>query len=61
MQSQELKELVELGLYKPNPAEIADAMLRRRGVRELLSGGLSLSEAPAGQSQSARQVPRQAA
>ncbi len=38
MASQELKELVQLGLYKPNPSAIADAMLRRRGVRELLTG-----------------------
>jgi hypothetical protein len=38
MASQELKELVQLGLYKPNPPAIADAMLRRRGVRELLTG-----------------------
>jgi len=61
MQSQELKTLVEMGLYKPNPAEIADAMLRRRSVRELLSDGICLPDDPAGRSRPAPHVPRQAA
>jgi hypothetical protein len=38
MQSQELKNLVESGHYKPDPSRVAMAMLRRRGVRELLTG-----------------------
>lgn len=38
MQTQELKTLVEAGAYKPDPAQIASAMLSRRGVRELLTG-----------------------
>ena len=38
MQPQELKSLVESGAYKPDPGEIAMAMLSRRGVRELLTG-----------------------
>ena len=38
MQTQELKSLVESGAYKPDPAQIANAMLSRRGVRELLTG-----------------------
>jgi hypothetical protein len=38
MQPQELKSLVESGAYKPDPAQIANAMLSRRGVRELLTG-----------------------
>lgn len=38
MQPQELKYLVETGAYKPDPAQIANAMLSRRGVRELLTG-----------------------
>ncbi len=37
MQPEHLKNLVETGNYRPKPALIADAMLRRRGVRELLS------------------------
>jgi hypothetical protein len=37
MQAQELKSLVETGGYKPQPALVADAMLRRRSVRELLT------------------------
>ncbi len=36
MQPQQLKSLVESGHYKPEPALVAEAMLRRRGVRELL-------------------------
>lgn len=38
MHPQELKSLVESGAYKPDPGEIAMAMLNRRGVRELLTG-----------------------
>jgi hypothetical protein len=36
MQKRQLKTLIETGHYKPEPALIADAMLQRRGVRELL-------------------------
>ena len=41
MEAQELKSLgdaVEAGTYKPDPAQVAAAMLQRRGVRELLTG-----------------------
>jgi hypothetical protein len=38
MEPHELKTLVEAGAYKPDPAQIATAMLSRRGVRELLTG-----------------------
>ena len=38
MEPQELKSLVEAGAYKPDPGQIAMAMLSRRGVRELLTG-----------------------
>jgi len=38
METQELKSLVETGSYKPDPAQVAVAMLSRRGVRELLTG-----------------------
>ena len=38
MERQELKSLVESGTYKPDPAQVAMAMLSRRGVRELLTG-----------------------
>jgi hypothetical protein len=38
MQPHELKSLVETGAYKPDPGEVATAMLSRRGVRELLIG-----------------------
>jgi hypothetical protein len=37
MQPRQLKSLVESGHYKPEPALIADAMLQRRSVRELLT------------------------
>ena len=36
MQSTQLKNLVETGTTGPSRALIAEAMLRRRGVRELL-------------------------
>jgi len=36
MHAEELKSLVESGHYKPDPSQIAMAMLQRRGVRELL-------------------------
>ena len=36
MQSEQLKSLVEAGNYRPSPALIAEAMLKRRGIRELL-------------------------
>jgi hypothetical protein len=38
MHPQELKSMVEAGAYKPDPGEIAMAMLSKRGVRELLTG-----------------------
>lgn len=38
MKQTELKNLVESGNYKPDASRIASAMLRRRGVRELLTG-----------------------
>jgi hypothetical protein len=38
MEPQELKSLVEAGTYKPDPAQVAMAMLSRRGVKELLTG-----------------------
>ena len=38
MKATELKNLVEAGSYKPDPAQVAMAMLSRRGVRELLTG-----------------------
>lgn len=38
METHELKSLVDAGAYKPDPGEIATAMLSRRGVRELLTG-----------------------
>ncbi len=37
MQPRQLKSLVETGHYKPEPSLVADAMLQRRGVRELLT------------------------
>lgn len=41
MEAHELKSLVEAGVYKPDPAQIAAAMLERRGVVELLTGARS--------------------
>ncbi|HET7177393.1 MAG TPA: flagellar biosynthesis anti-sigma factor FlgM [Solirubrobacterales bacterium] len=36
MQLEQLKSMVEAGRYRPEPGLVAEAMLRRRGVRELL-------------------------
>jgi hypothetical protein len=44
MQASELKSLVESGQYKPDPARVAVAMLRRRAVRELLLPNLSAAD-----------------
>lgn len=41
MKATELKNLVDAGSYKPDPSSVASAMLRRRGVRELLTGAYS--------------------
>ncbi|HXV04896.1 MAG TPA: hypothetical protein VFP23_03215 [Solirubrobacterales bacterium] len=38
MQTDRLKSMVQDGRYRPQPALVAEAMLRRRGVRELLVG-----------------------
>jgi hypothetical protein len=60
MESQELKSLVESGLYKPDPSRVAVAMLQRRSVRELLTGITPLLNG-AGQTRAASESPRQAA
>lgn len=76
MQKRQLKRLIETGTYRPDPCDVAQAMLRRRAVRELLvgtpagsngNGNGSLDAAgklplnPAGQIQSPSAAPRQAA
>jgi hypothetical protein len=38
MEHRHLKSLVESGNYRPEPELVARAMLRRRGVRVLLTG-----------------------
>jgi len=58
MEQRQLKSLVESGAYRPQPELVAQAMLRRRGVRELLIGS---PFSPTGRIQSAQEVPRQAA
>jgi hypothetical protein len=58
MQQEQLKSLVESGSYRPQPALVAQAMLRRRGVRALLTG---VSFSPADRIPSAADTRRQAA
>ncbi len=53
MQLEWLKSLVETGKYRPQPALVAEAMLRRRGVRELLAEEQQAIN-PVGRSRSAR-------
>jgi hypothetical protein len=56
MSPRHLKSLVESGHYKPEPSLVAEAMLQRRGIRELLmetvagsdSGGRSRSATAGG-------------
>jgi len=60
MQAQELKTLVEAGDYKPDPSQVAIAMLRRRGVRELLTFSPP-SPAQAGRTHLVQGAPRRAA
>ena len=38
MATEQLKSMIEEGRYKPEPALVAEAMLSRRSVRELLTG-----------------------
>ena len=68
MEKHELKTLIANGHYRPQPAEVAQAMLRRRAVRDLLIGVPSgsngdgkLSINPADRIQSPSAAPRQAA
>jgi hypothetical protein len=60
MQAQQLKSLVKAGHYKPEPALVAEAMLQRRGVRELLAQELSTFSA-AGRTPPSPAARRQAA
>jgi hypothetical protein len=41
MQKGQLKRLIESGAYRPEPGDVALAMLARRSVRELLTGGVA--------------------
>ena len=60
MQPRQLKSLVDSGHYKPEPSLVADAMLQRRGVRELLmNAGSGFSEA--GRTPSSPAAPHRAA
>jgi hypothetical protein len=58
MRQRQLKGLIEDGDYRLEPERVAQAMLRRRGVRALLTG-TALS--PAGRIPPAPAVRRQAA
>ena len=58
MKATELKSLVETGTYKPDPSRVATAMLRRRGVRELLTGAYA---GAAGRTQGSGQLRHRAA
>jgi hypothetical protein len=59
MQPRQLKRLIETGHYRPEPGQVAEAMLQRRGVRELLIGGVTIGAT--GRTQSPSAAPRQAA
>jgi len=57
MQQRDLKSLIDSGAYRPQPELVARAMLRRRGVRALLTGAplSSADRIPAG-TESGRQA-----
>lgn len=57
MQQRQLKSLIENGQYQPQLELVAQAMLRRRGVRTLLTGAVSSAD----RSQSPQAARRQAA
>jgi hypothetical protein len=59
MRSERFKSLVDSGRYTPQPAAIAEAMLRHPGVRALLTEGVSLESAD--RSPEARLTSRRAA
>jgi hypothetical protein len=61
MQPRQLKRLIETGHYRPEPGLIAEAMLQRRSVRELLTGPAAITVSATGRSRSPSAVPRQAA
>ena len=60
MQKRQLKRLIETGHYRPEPGRVAEAMLQRRSVRELLTSG-PMPIIPADRIQSPSTAPRQAA
>lgn len=60
MQPQQLKTMIEAGHYRLKPALVAQAMLRRRSVRELLIGDEAPLN-PTDRSRSAPEAGRQAA
>jgi hypothetical protein len=62
MEKDRLKSLIATGTYRPDPCDVAQAMLRRRAVRELLIGGpAGLPVKRADRIQPSSAAPRQAA
>lgn len=59
MERRELKREIESGSYRPEPELVARAMLRRRGIRALLTDAAQLT--PAGRIRPASTGGRQAA
>jgi hypothetical protein len=61
MLTQQLKSRIQAGDYKPEASLVADAMLRRRSVRELLTGAAAAAVTSAGRSHAPAEQRRQAA
>jgi hypothetical protein len=59
MHPEQLSRMVETGRYKPDPALVAQAMLRRRGMRVLLTSAAPVT--PVDRSPEAREVHPKAA
>lgn len=60
MLTQQLKSRIEAGTYRPEAGLVAEAMLRRRSVRELLTGPAEMVT-PVGRSHAPAEHRRQAA
>jgi hypothetical protein len=61
MLTQQLKSRIQAGNYKPEASLVAEAMLRRRSVRELLTAGPGSPVTSVGRSHAPAAARRQAA
>lgn len=58
MSPRHLKSLIESGHYRPEPSVVAEAMLQRRGIRELLTDTVMAADSAGRNRRTAPGVPR---